>query len=120
MSGGLLESTLLLACPGLRDEWEAVRRSHDGASPGDQELLAHVRLHVVGLLACGRAAEFTRFAGAVERLLGDADPVLSGLLETQLIRPLARDVEDARIAPSLMIPHLGRRMRASWIVNGEP
>lgn len=120
MSGSLLETTLLGACPELRDEWRAIRRTHDGASPDDRELLTRVRLHVVGLLARGRAAEFTRFAGAVERLLADADPILSELLGTQLIQPLAHDVEETHIAPSLVVPHLGPRTRASWTVNGDP
>ena len=120
MSSPLLETTFLGACPGLRDEWDAIRRMHGGTSPDDRELLTHVRLHVVGLLVGGRAAEFTRFSGAVERLLGDADPVLSELLETQLIQPLAHAVEEARISPSLVVPHLGGRTRASWTVKRDP
>ncbi|NUO40188.1 MAG: hypothetical protein HOQ17_03695 [Gemmatimonadaceae bacterium] len=114
MSGGLLEATLLGACPGLRERWESIRRMHGSRVPDDGQLLTQVRLHVVELLAGGRVAEFTRFARAVERLLGEADPILADLLETQLIRPLAEDVEGARVSPSLVTPHLGPRLRASW------
>jgi hypothetical protein len=117
----MLAATLLHACPGMRDQWDAVRRSHGGAAPDESLLLTHVRLHVVSLLAGGRAAEFTRFAGAVERLLGEADPILADVLERQLLRPLALDVQDARVQPSLVMPHLGPRMRAAWkTVNGDP
>jgi hypothetical protein len=120
VSGGLLESTLLGACPGLRERWDGVRRMHGDRAPDERELLTQVRVYVVELLAGGRAAEFTRFARAVERLLGEADPILAEVLERQLLRPLARDVDDARIAPSLVTPHLGPRVKALFTVNGEP
>jgi hypothetical protein len=120
VSGGVLEATLLGACPGLREPWDALRRAHGGRAPDEDDLLTHVRLHVVGLLATGRAAEFTRFASAVERLLGEADPILAAVLEERLLRPLAHDVEEARVPPSLVMPHLGPRTRAAWDVNREP
>jgi hypothetical protein len=108
LSDSFLESALLGACPGLRDGWDTVRRSHAGGSPpSDDELLAQVRFHVVGLLTAGRVAEFTRFARAVERLLGEADPVLHDLLRDRLLRPLARDLDEARVSPARITPHLG-------------
>jgi hypothetical protein len=73
-----------------------------------------VRRHVVGLLAAGRVAEFSRFSRAMERLLGEADPMLFELLREGLLRPLASDVRDAGIASSLVAPHLGRRMELAW------
>jgi hypothetical protein len=112
---GFLESTLLGACPGLRDEWSAVRRTYGDTNPPDEkQFFAHVRLHLVGLLIAGRVAEFTRFARTLERLLGDADPVLHDLLGDRLIRPLASDVRDAKASPSLIESHLGPRTRALW------
>ena len=115
MPSAFLESTLLSACPGLRDGWDAVRLTHSADSPaGDDELLIHVRVHVVGLLAGGRVAEFTRFARAIERLLAEADPILHDMLRDDLLRPLARDVEDARVSPTLVMPYLGPRARAAW------
>ena len=114
MSGSLLEATLLGACPGLREPWHALRAAQGGAALDERELLLQVRLRVVALLAAGRAAEFTRFARSVERLLAEADPILAGVLEEQLLRPLAHDVDEARIAPSLVMPHLGPRMRGAW------
>jgi hypothetical protein len=110
-----LESALLAACPALRDEWSAVRRTYrDGSAPDEERLFTHVRLHVVGLLIAGRFAEFTRFARSLERLLGDADPVLHDLLRDRLVRPLAREVEEAGVAHSRVEPHLGPRMRVLW------
>jgi hypothetical protein len=112
---GFLESALLAACPGLRDDWNAVRRTYsETGAPDETEFFTHVRMHVVGLLAAGRVAEFTRFARTVERLLGDADPVLHDLLRDQLVRPLARDVRDANVARELFEPHVGARMRQMW------
>jgi hypothetical protein len=110
-----LESALLGACPGLRDEWSAVRRTfRDGSTPDEERLFTHVRLHLVGLLLAGRVAEFTRFARTLERLLGDADPVLHDLLRDRLVRPLAREAGEASVSPSRVEPHLGPRMRVLW------
>jgi hypothetical protein len=121
VSDGYLESSLLSACPGLRESWTAARRTHRPPSvPDVSEFLAHVRLHVVGLLAAGRVAEFTRFARSMERLLGEADPVLLELLRDQLVRPLAREVQDANISRSLVEPHLGTRMKKTWPVARDP
>lgn len=115
MSSAFLEATVLAACPELREPWQAHRRTFVTAdAPSDQELLDVVRRHVVGLLGAGRAAEFARFARAIERVLGDSDPVLYELLRERLLRPLARDVRDAGIAPSLVLPHLGRRTELAW------
>jgi hypothetical protein len=115
VSNSYLESTLLGACPELRDSWEAHRRSFGpDAEPGDSALLDAVRRHVIALLAAGRVAEFSRFARTIERLLGEADPMLFELLREGLLRPLARDVRDAGIALSLVAPHLGRRTELAW------
>ena len=115
MIDAYLESVLLAACPGFRDEWDAIRRTHQGTGgPGEDELFTHVRLHVVGLLTAGRVAEFARFARAMERLLGEADPLLHDLLRDQLVRPLARETAEATVASALVAPHVGERMRAMW------
>ena len=115
MLDGYLESTLLAACPGLRDGWNAVRRTHAGSpAPSEDELFVHVRLHVVGLLASRRLAEFSRFARAIDRLLADADPLLLDLLHDRLLRPLAHELREAGVSPSLVEPHLGPRLRAAW------
>src|SRR5690349_5308137 len=104
-----LESVLLGACPELREEWQVRRRSFGARESDDAELLDAVRRHVLGLLAAGRVAEFSRFARAIERLLGESDPVLYELLLDGLLRPLAADVHAARISPALVAPHLGTR-----------
>ena len=115
MTSPFLETTLLGACPGLRESWQAQRRTFAGGeAPDDQQLLDAVRRHVVELLVAGRVAEFSRFARTIERLLGEADPMLFELLREGLLRPLARDVRDAGIAPSLVVPHLGRRTELAW------
>ena len=107
VSSEYLESTLLPACPGLRESWDAVRRTYaPGTAPDDAELLHHVRAHVVGLLVSGRVAEFSRFARTVERLLADADPILHELLRDQLIRPLMKDLEDANVDRARIEPYL--------------
>ena len=115
MTSPFLESTLLGACPALRESWDAQRRSFGvGDAPDDQALFDAVRRHVVGLLAAGRVAEFARFARAMERLLGEADPVLDDLLREHLLRPLAADVTAAGIAGAHVAPHLGPRVGRSW------
>ena len=115
MISPFLESTLLGACPDLRESWLAHRRTF-GASgePDDRALIDAVRRHVVELLVVGRIAEFSRFARALERLLGDADPMLYDLLREELLRPLARDVRDAGIPRARVAPYLGRRLGLAW------
>ena len=115
MASPFLESVLLAACPDLRESWTAVWRTQPAApAASDDDLLGAVRLHVVGLLAAGRVAEFTRFARTVERLMGEADPVLDELLRWRLLRPLARDVAEAGIPHAFVTPHLGPRTRVAW------
>ena len=110
-----LESTFLAACPGLRESWDAHRRTFgadDG--PDDQGLLDAVRRHVVGLLAAGRVAEFSRFARALERMIGEADPILYDLVREGLLRPLARDVREMGFESSRVAPYLGARTSLAW------
>jgi hypothetical protein len=115
VSDAYLESMLLGACPELRELWQQYRRTFAGGdAPDDQQLLDAVRRHVVELLAAGRVAEFSRFARTIERLVGEADPVLYELLLDGLLRPLAHDVRAAGIAPSLVVPHLGTRTALAW------
>jgi hypothetical protein len=115
VSNAYLESMLLSACPDLRNSWRAHQHTFAGdGAPDDQALFDAVRRHVVGLLMAGRAAEFSRFARAIERLFGEADPVLYELLLDSLLLPLARDVRAAGIAPSLVVPHLGPRTALAW------
>ena len=115
MTSHFLESTFLAACPGLRQLM--------GLAPAD------VRRGVTGpttrpcsmpcddtwsdLLAARRVAEFSRFARTLERLIGEADPVLYDLVREGLLRPLALDVragEDRAIAiaPVSRRTHLAR------------
>lgn len=115
MPSPFLESTLLAACPGLRESWSAHRRTFGGTDgPDDRALFDAVRRHVVGLLAAGRVAEFSRFARAFERLIGEADPILYDLLREELVRPLARDVHDAGLEDSRIAPYLGPRTALAW------
>jgi hypothetical protein len=110
-----LESTLLGACPGLRESWQSHRRTFDADEAADDvALLDAVRRYVIGLLAAGRIAEFSRFARTLERLLGEADPVLYDLLREGLLRPLAREVRDAGIEHSRFAPYLGERTALVW------
>ncbi len=102
-----LESTLLSACPGLRERWNASRGSED-------DLLNAVRGHVLGLCMTGRAAEFTRFTRVMERLLGEADPVLEELIRERLLGPLSLDVREAKVPEERFSPYLGPRMRVAW------
>src|SRR6478736_4750787 len=105
---------LLGACPELRDLWREHQRTFAADAPDDQMLLDVVRRHVVTLLMTARVAEFSRLTRTIERLLGEADPVLYELLLDGLVRPLARDVRDAGIAPSRVAPHFGARMALVW------
>ena len=115
VTSSYLESVLLGACPELRESWQRYRRTFAaGEAPRDQQLLDAVRRHVVELLVAGRVAEFSRFARAIERLFGEADPVLYELLLDGLVHPLAADVRATGIAPSLVVPHLGARTALAW------
>ena len=110
-----LESTLLGACPGLRESWESHRRTFGaGTEPDERALLDAVRRHVVEQLVAGRVAEFSRFARTMERLLGEADPVLYELLREQLLRPLARAVRDTGVPRDRVEPYLGARLGLAW------
>ena len=120
MATRFLESTFLTACPGLRGEWEMLRRArHPDEDASDAELFAVVRSHVLGLLMAGRVAEFARFATAVERLLGEADPILAELVERELLAPLATAVADADVPAGHIVPHLGPRTWAAWPAAGR-
>jgi len=115
VSDSYLESMLLGACPALRESWQAHRRTFTGGdAPDDQQLLDAVRRYAVEQLAVGRVAEFARISRTLERLFGEADPVLYELLLDGLLRPLARDVRAAGIASSLVVPHLGPRTALAW------
>jgi hypothetical protein len=115
MTNPFLESTLLGACPGLREAWDAHRRTYGAnAEPDDRVLLDAVRRHVVGLIASGRVAEFARFTRTIERLLGEADPMLYELLREELLRPLAADVDAAGVPRARIAPHLGPRTTLAW------
>ena len=107
MTSPFLESILLAACPTLRESWDAQRRSFGADAPDDRALLDAVRRHVLGLLVTGRVSEFARFARGIERVLGDADPMLDALLREQLLHPLAADVAAAGIARAQIEPYLG-------------
>src|SRR5215218_9683093 len=110
-----LESTFLAACPGLRESWDSHRRTFGARDePDDRALFDAVRRHVVGLLATSRVAEFSRFARALERLIGEADPILYDLLREGLLLPLANDLRDARIEDSRLAPYLGARTSLAW------
>src|SRR5215218_9467762 len=110
-----LESTFLAACPGLRESWDSHRRTFGARDePDDGALFDEVRRHVVGLVAAGRVAEFSRFARTLERLIGEADPILYELLREELLRPLARDVREAGIEPVRIAPYLGERTSLAW------
>jgi hypothetical protein len=115
VASAYLEATLLGACPELRESWQQYRRTFAaGTAPDDQQLLDTVRRHVMEQLAAGRVVEFSRVARTIERLFGEADPVLYELLLDGLLLPLAHDVRAAGIASSLVVPHLGARTALAW------
>jgi hypothetical protein len=106
-----LASTL----PSFTDEWDAHRRGYaPGLRPTESEFLATLRAHVVRLLADGRVAETTRFFYALERLLGEADPILRDLLERDLVAALATECQLATIDARRVEPYLGTRTRSAW------
>ena len=115
MTNSFLESTLLGACPGLRDDWGTHQRSFGAAhEPDDRALFDAVRRHVVGLIVAGRLAEFARFTRTMERVLGEADPILDDLLHEQLLQPLADDIDAAAIPRARIEPYLGPRVARAW------
>ena len=115
MGRSFLESTFLTACPTFRESWDAMRRGYEpGREPDASAFLGALRFHVLGLAAIGRAAEFSRFAQTLDRLLTEADPVLEELLNAELVGPLARAVRDGELAPALIEPHLGDHTRRAW------
>jgi len=92
-----------------------MRRGYEpGSEPDAVTFLGALRFHVVGLASVGRAAEFTRFAQTLDRLLGEADPILEELLTEHVVAPLAAAVREGELARQLVEPHLGARTRAAW------
>ena len=116
MARSYLESALAGTLPSFAEEWEAHRRAYPpGSSPSDADFLAAFRAHVVSLLAAGRVAEATRFFYALERLLGEADPVLRDVLDRDLVRALATECRDAGIDARRVEPYLGQLTRGIWM-----
>lgn len=119
MSRSYLESTLGGTLPSFAAEWTEQRRAFPpGSPPGDDDFLAAFRAHVVSLLAAGRVAETTRFFYALERLLGEADPILRDLLDRDVVRALAVECRVAGIDTRRVEPHLGQRARSAWMNSG--
>jgi hypothetical protein len=115
MARSFLESTFLTVCPTFRPTWDALRRGQEpGTEPDASAFLGALSLHVVGLAAVGRVAEFARFAQTLDRMLGEADPILEDLLNEHLVAPLAMAVRDGELASSVVEPHLGARTRRVW------
>lgn len=121
MARSYVESTLVGTLPSFATEWEAQRRAYPpGVAPGDADFLAALRAHIVSLLMAGRVAETTRFFYALERLLGEADPILRDLLDRDLVRALAAECERSAIDSRRVEPYLGTRTRVVWNTrNGE-
>jgi hypothetical protein len=120
MARSYLESALAGTLPSFVTEWDAHRRAYPpGASPTDADFLAAFRAHVVSLLAAGRVAETTRFFYGVERLLGEADPILRDVLDRDLVRALAAECHVAGIDPRRVEPYLGQLTRSVWLNPGR-
>jgi hypothetical protein len=110
-----LERTIVAACPSFRPVWDTQLRGYaPGAEPTVADFFATLRGHVLELLTASRVAEFAQTMRGVERLLGDADPVLANLLAEELVRPLAASVEAEGLSPPLVAPHLGPRTQGIW------
>lgn len=119
MARSYLESALAGTLPSFTAEWDAHRRAFPpGSAPGDGDFLAAFRAHVVSLLAAGRVAETTRFFYALERLLGEADPILRDLLDRDLVRALAAECRAAGIDARRVEPYLGQLTRGVWMNPG--
>lgn len=122
MARSYLETTLASTLPSFAAEWDAHRRVYSpGDGPTDDDFLAALRAHVVGLLADGRVAETTRFFYALERLAGEADPVLRELIDRDLVAALATECRASGIDARRVEPYLGTRTRMVWMNawNGE-
>jgi hypothetical protein len=115
MGRSFLESTLIGACPSFKPHWDELTKAY---GPGEEPDAAHfcsaLALHVQGLAAAGRIAEFSRFAHALERMLTEADPILEELLQRDLVVPLIRAVHESSLEPGLVQPHLGPRTLKLW------
>ena len=115
MSRSFLESTLGGACPSFMEEWTRLRGTFPPERPpAAPDLLGALRVHVLRLLAEGRVAEVARLFLTVERMLGEADPILRELLEDGFLVPLASDCRQGGLDPRRIRPHLGPRVRAVW------
>jgi hypothetical protein len=115
MARSYLESALAGTLPSFAAEWDAHRRAYPpGSSPNDADFLAAFRAHVVSLLAAGRVAETSRFFYALERLLGEADPILRDVLDRDVVRALAAECRVAGIDPRRVEPYLGQLTRGIW------
>ena len=115
MTDSFLERALGSTMPDFQARWREIRRTYaPGTSPSAQDFFGHLVAHVAQALAEGRVAEVTRLFLAIERILGDADPLLAELMETELLRALAEECGEAGISPALVLPHLGPRSRAVW------
>jgi hypothetical protein len=111
-----LESALAPTLPSFAAEWAALRRAYPpGAPPDDADFLTAFRAHVISLLAEGRVAETTRFFYTLERLIGEADPILRELIDRDLVTPLATDCRLSGIDARRIEPYLGTRTRAVWM-----
>ena len=115
MARSYLESALASTLPSFATEWDAHRRAYSPTlPPDDADFLAAFRAHVVSLLGAGRVAETSRFFYALERLLGEADPILRDLLDREVIRALAVECRLAGIDSRRVEPYLGERSRVIW------
>ena len=115
MARSYLESALAGMLPSFATEWDALRRAFaPGTAPTDADLLAALRRHVLSLLHDERIAEATRFFYALERLLGEADPILHDLLSSDLVVPLAAEIRLSGIDARRVDPYLGPRTRSAW------
>lgn len=115
MARSFLESTFLTVCPSFRSTWETLRRGQEpGSDPDASTFLDALSLHVVGLASVGRVAEFARFAQMLDRVLGEADPILEDLLDEHLVAPLVVAVREGQLASAHVEPHLGARTRRAW------
>lgn len=115
MARSYLESTLAGTLPSFVEAWDAHRLSFSPTSPPDDAaFLAAFRAHLVSLLSAGRVAETSRFFYALERLLGEADPILRDLLHRDVIRALAVECQLAGIDSRRVEPYLGERSRVVW------
>jgi hypothetical protein len=120
MARSYLESALAGTLPSFVTEWDAHRRAFSPtAPPGDADFLAAFRAHVVSLLIAGRVAETSRFFYALERLLGEADPILRDLLDRDVIGALAAECRLAGIDSRRVEPYLGERARVAWSSSHE-